>query len=190
MTREQKFFSIRFAKVSDALEIAKIYSHYVLNSTCTFEVCPPNVSEFEERIEKISKDFPFLICECDQEIVGYAYGFQHKAREAYQWSADASVYVSPAWHRKGIGKVLYLRLFELLKRQGYFNVYAGITLPNENSVALHESLGFTLVGVYKNVGYKFDAWQDVGWWQLTLQQHIQNPQKPLSRSLLSSLVSV
>lgn len=171
-------FSIRLAKTTDAESIAKIYSEYVLNTAFTFDVVPPDIKELEDRIEKVSKDYPFLVCECGGKIVGYAYASQHRARESYQWSVDVSVYIDVPWHRKGIGKMLYVHLFEILRKQGYFNAYAGITLPNLPSVALHESLGFSLVGVYKNVGYKFSSWQDVGWWQCTLQKHSDNPQKP------------
>jgi L-amino acid N-acyltransferase YncA len=120
------------------------------------------------RIEATLANWPWLVCERDRQVLGYAYASRHRERSAYQWSCDVSVYVSASYRRVGIGRALYRSLFELLKLQGFRNAYAGITLPNPASVGLHESLGFKPIGVYQDVGYKLGAWHDVGWWELHL----------------------
>ena len=113
-------------------------------------------------------------------MLGYAYASAHRARAAYQWSADVSAYVHQAARRRGVGQALYTSLFQILFEQGFYNAYAGITLPNPASVRLHESLGFKLVGVYQQVGYKLGAWHDVGWWQLTVRtRNNEVPTRPL-----------
>lgn len=101
-------------------------------------------------------------------MAGYAYAGLHRSRAAYRWAADVSVYVSPAHHRTGVGRELYEALFDTLRNQGVRVVCAGVTLPNEASVGLHEAMGFTPVGVYRNIGWKLGQWHDVGWWQLAL----------------------
>jgi phosphinothricin acetyltransferase len=111
----------------------------------------------------------------DGRIGGYAYACKHRTREAYQWCCEVSVYVAPEFLRKGLGKTLYLSLFERLRERGYVNAYAGITLPNPQSVGFHEALGFTLIGRYPKIGYKLGEWRDVGWWGLTLQPHPKTP---------------
>jgi L-amino acid N-acyltransferase YncA len=111
--------------------------------------------------------------------LGYAYAGPHRARAAYQWSLDASVYVHAQYQRRGIGRALYTSLFKIVTLQGYYNVYAGITLPNPGSVGLHEALGFRPVGVYRAVGYKLGAWYDVGWWHLALRPANTPPELPI-----------
>lgn len=98
-------------------------------------------------------------------VSGYAYATAHRARQAYQPSVETSVYVGSKYQAEGIGKLLYEALFDSLRRRDFHNAYAGITLPNEGSVALHESLGFYPIGVFQEVGYKKGRWHDVGWWQ-------------------------
>jgi phosphinothricin acetyltransferase len=104
---------------------------------------------------------PWLAFDSDGAVLGFAYASPHRARAAYRWSVDSSVYVRSGTRHRGIAKALYGALFELLRRQGYVNVYAGITLPNPASVRLHESTGFSLVGTYARVGFKFGRWHDV-----------------------------
>jgi phosphinothricin acetyltransferase len=134
----------------------------------------------ERRIASTLRGWPWLVCEYEGRVAGYAYATSHRVRAAYQWAVDTSVYVDPAFHRRSIGSALYTSLFRILVAQGYFNAYAGITLPNPASVALHEAVGFRLVGVYHKVGYKLGAWHDVGWWQLALQPHRASPPPPLT----------
>jgi phosphinothricin acetyltransferase len=102
------------------------------------------------------------------KVVGYAYGAQHRSRAAYDWTAEVSAYIDRSAQRAGVGRTLYLALFDVLKERGYRLLVAGITLPNDASVSFHQALGFQRVGVFRNIGFKFDEWWDVGWWQLDL----------------------
>jgi phosphinothricin acetyltransferase len=153
---------------ADAAACAAIYAPYVSDGLASLETQPPSAEEFAGRIERVSPRYPWLVAELDDQVVGYAYGTVHRQRSAYRWACEASVYIDRAHHRRGIGRRLYEVLFDLLRRQGLQIVCAGITLPNPASVALHESFGFQLVGVYRRIGWKFGAWHDVGWWQLDL----------------------
>ncbi|WP_458187340.1 arsinothricin resistance N-acetyltransferase ArsN1 family B [Haladaptatus sp. NG-WS-4] len=161
--------SIRLAEADDAPHVAAIYAPIVRETVVSFETDPPNDDEMAERIETTRPTYPWLVCEHESEILGYAYASQHRTRDAYRWSVDVSVYVRGDSRRQGVGRGLYESLFALLRRQGFFNAYAGIALPNPASVGLHESMGFEQVGVYRDVGYKHGAWQDVGWWHLQLR---------------------
>jgi L-amino acid N-acyltransferase YncA len=118
--------------------------------------------------ERIRDAHVWLVAERDGQVVGYAYGGQHRTRAAYDWTAEVSAYVDRSAQRSGIGRALYTELFKRLKQRGFRLLVAGITLPNDASVGIHEELGFEPVGVYKNVGYKNGEWWDVGWWQLDL----------------------
>jgi L-amino acid N-acyltransferase YncA len=160
---------IRLATSGDAPAIAEIYRPIVALTPISFEVEPPDQHEFSQRIEKTLTRHPWLVCEYDGRVTGYAYASRHRERSAYQWSVDTSVYVDSHFHRRGIGQALYTSLFRILIAQGYYHAYAGITLPNPGSVGLHEAVGFKPLCVYRNVGYKLGAWYDVGWWELTLQ---------------------
>jgi L-amino acid N-acyltransferase YncA len=141
----------------------------------SFEEVPPSADEFAARIEQISRSHPYLVAEDDERVVGFAYGSPHRERAAYRWAADVSVYVEPASHRRGIGRALYGALLELLRGQGLLIACAGITLPNDASVALHQSFGFVPIGVYRQIGYKAGGWHDVGWWQLELARPAADP---------------
>jgi phosphinothricin acetyltransferase len=118
--------------------------------------------------ERIRSAHEWLVAERDGAVVGYAYGGTHRSRAAYRWTVEVSAYIDRAAQRAGLGRLLYADLFERLRARGFRLLVAGITLPNEPSVGLHEAMGFELVGVYKNVGYKAGRWWDVGWWQLDL----------------------
>ncbi|HET7118506.1 MAG TPA: GNAT family N-acetyltransferase [Hanamia sp.] len=171
-------FSIRLISENDAGEVLEVYKPYVLNTIITFEYEVPAIDEFLQRIKANITDYPWLVCQHGNKIIGYAYAGLHRYRTAYQWSCESSVYLLPEFHRKGIASILYETLFSLLRIQGYINVYAGISLPNEKSVGFHQSYGFKKVGIYKKIGYKFDKWHDVEWFQLQLQKHIDNPPIP------------
>ncbi len=133
-----------------------------------------------ERIAATLAYAPWLVCEYANQIAGYVYASKHRERAAYQWSVDVTAYTHPNFQRLGVGAALYRMLFELLRVQGFYAAHAGITLPNETSVAFHEALGFQLVGRYAKVGFKFGVWRDVGWWQLELQERLNAPEPPLS----------
>jgi L-amino acid N-acyltransferase YncA len=154
----------------DGAACAEIYAPYVRHTVISLEEQPPSADAMAGRMRQISGHYPWLVAELDSGIAGYAYADLHRERAAYRWASDVTVYLAPAHHRRGIGRALYTRLFELLVRQGIYIVCAGVTLPNEASVRLHESLGFTPVGVYRRVSWKFGAWHDVGWWQMQLRE--------------------
>lgn len=169
---------IRFIQPADAAGIQAIYAPYCESSSVSFEVVAPSVEQMEQRISRITVDFPWLVGEIDGQIVGYVYASRHRERAAYQWAVDVAVYVAANHQRRGVGRALYNALFALLREQGYFKAHAGITLPNPASVGLHESLGFRPAAVFRGVGYKRGQWLDVGWWQLELQPERCNPPEP------------
>ena len=168
---------IRLAVKNDAEQIQAIYSPIVSQTATSFELVPPTIAEMRKRIADTLGHLPWLVCDRKGEVLGYAYASQHRARAAYQWSVDTSVYVHAELRRSGIGRALYSSLLKLLVMQGYYNAYAGITLPNPASEGLHEAIGFKPVGIYREVGYKLGAWHNVGWWQLALQPKA-NPPRP------------
>ncbi|MEZ6002408.1 arsinothricin resistance N-acetyltransferase ArsN1 family B [Hyphomonas sp.] len=159
---------IRLATSDDAGWIADIYAPYVRDTVVSFEMEPPSAEEMARRIKTTLQTYPWLVAEKSGAPLGYAYASQHRTRAAYRWSCDVSVYVAPNTQRMGIGMQLYVRLLDLLEGQGFRNAFAGIALPNAASIGLHERLGFTHLGTYKDVGYKLGAWHDVGWWQKIL----------------------
>jgi phosphinothricin acetyltransferase len=142
----------------------------VIEGVASLEERAPSPAEMAARIKTTSAVYPWLIAELDGEPVGYAYATEHRGRSAYRWSADTTVYVAPHHHRRGVGRALYEALFELLTAQGLYAACAGITLPNDASVGLHEAIGFELVGVYRAIGYKHGQWHSVGWWQAQLSE--------------------
>jgi phosphinothricin acetyltransferase len=171
---------IRLACADDAAAIQRIYAFYVRDTVISFETEPPSVDEMHRRIETNRARFPWLVYMQKDQIVGFAYASDHRARPAYRWSVDVTVYIHRAHRRQGIGRALYTSLFALLRLQGVVTAYAGITLPNAGSVGLHEALGFQPIGVYSGVGYKHGAWHDVGWWGLVLQPPPDRPLEPRS----------
>ena len=160
---------IRLAEARDAADIAAIYAPSITDGVASFELVPPDAAEMARRLAGILPTHPWLVCEHEGRVAGYVYASQHMARAAYQWSTNVSAYIDAGFHRRGVGRALYNSLFALLRLQGFYNAYGGITLPNAASVGLHEAMGFRLVGVYKDIGYKMGRWHDVGWWRLELQ---------------------
>jgi phosphinothricin acetyltransferase len=161
---------LRLATPDDAEAIASIYAYYVEHTPISFEVLPPAPDELRTRIERTMRRFPYLVCEVDGGVVGYAYAGAHHERAAYDWSCEVSVYVQNGLHRRGIGRALYAGLLSLLRRLGYYNALAGITLPNEGSVGLHTAMGFLPAGVNRNVGFKDGRWWDVAYVEMALQE--------------------
>jgi len=170
--------TIRMAAADDGEQIAAIYGPYVRDTAISFEVDPPSGAEMGQRVASLTATYPWLVCTSDAAVLGYAYASRHRERAAYQWSADVSVYIRGDQHRRGIGRALYTALLRIVTAQGFYNAYAGITLPNASSVGLHEALGFTLVGAYRAVGHKLGVWHDVGWWELALQPRGSTPPPP------------
>ena len=140
------------------------------DTTISFEWVPPSAAEFRARITKTLAKYPWLVAvDTSEQVAGYAYASGHRDPPSYQWSVTTSVYLRDDSRGQGLGKRLYAELFDELVSLGHYRAYAGIALPNEASVALHEGVGFEPIGVYKAVGYKFGAWRDVGWWQKSLR---------------------
>ena len=169
---------IRLAEEGDAPQIAAIYAPVVRDTIISFEAEPPSAEEIARRVRDTLVRWPWLVCERDGEVLGYAYAGAHRSRAAYQWSVDVSVYVREDARQRGVGRALYTSLIAALDLQGFYNAYAGIALPNNASVGLHEAMGFRLVGVYRGVGYKLGAWRDVGWWGLTLREGVASEARP------------
>jgi phosphinothricin acetyltransferase len=171
---------IRLAGPNDAAGILAIYGPYCESTCVSFEIVAPTVEQIQERISRVTADYPWLVGEIDGQVVGYVYASRHHERAAYRWSVDVAVYVAAGQQRRGVGRILYEALFSILRDQGHFKAFAGVTLPNPASVGLHESLGFRPAALYRGVGYKFGRWLDVGWWQRDLQPEIDNPKDPQS----------
>jgi phosphinothricin acetyltransferase len=177
---------IRLATAGDADAIAEIYRPFVETTPVSFEEVAPDSATMAKQITDRAARYAWLICEIEGRVAGYAYATQHRVRASYRWSVDTSVYVAREHWRHGVGRGLYASLLAILAAQGFVNAYAGITLPNEGSVGLHEAVGFTPVGVYRGVGFKFGAWHDVGWWQLALAPHHPAPREPLAMAALQA----
>lgn len=172
--------TFRLASDTDAAAIAAIYAPSVTDRATSFELTPPDTGEMGRRVTAVLEQYPWLVCEGPEGIVGYAYATAHRDRAAYRWSVDASTYISDSAHRQGIARGLYTRLFEILVLQGYRSAYAGITLPNTASFELHKSMGFREVGIYHDVGYKFGKWHDTVWLERALAEHVVDPPEPVA----------
>ena len=151
---------IRDATTADAGRIAEIYAPYVTDSAVSFEETPPDAAEVERRMGAAHL---WLVDETDGVVGGYAYGTPWRSRHAYRFTVETTVYVAAEHHGRGIGRRLYEELLEQLGSLGYVTAVAGITLPNDQSVEFHRALGFTYVGTFPKVGYKYDTWYDTGW---------------------------
>ena len=160
---------IRSVNADDAGALCALYNHYIEHSIVTFEEEPVSVNAFQERIKSITASYPWLIYESDGEIAGYVYASPWKTRHAYRYAAESTVYIVPGQYGKGIGTALYERLISDLKAQSVHAVMAGIALPNDASIALHEKVGFEKVAHFKEVGWKFERWVDVAYWELMLK---------------------
>lgn len=160
--------SLRLATVGDAGAILDIYSHYINNTAVTFEQAVPSAEEFHARLLGIMAQYPILVCEDGGRVIGYAYGSRHQSRAAYCYSAELSVYLRPQYVRLGIGRVLCKALIELMKTQNVQTVYSAVSLPNDASCAMHEALGFTRAGLWRNTGRKLGRWIDIAWYELAI----------------------
>lgn len=165
---------IRKVELRDAEGIAEIYNHYIRNTIVTFEETTLSTEEMKDRIIAITSKFPWLVYESEGSIKGYAYGCEWKSRSAYKYSLESTVYLKFDETGKGIGSALYKELLELLGALDFHAVIGGISLPNAMSVALHEKFGFKKIAQFKEVGYKFGKWIDVGYWELLLENNLQS----------------
>ena len=160
---------VRSAREGDAPALLAIYRPFVEGSTVSFETVVPTLDEFAARIERAVAGWGWLVAECEGQCVGYAYGSSHRERAAYRWSVEVSAYVHPSHLRQGVGSAIYAQLLPQLAGQGFCNAYAGVTLPNAGSIAMHQRMGFESVGIFKSVGRKFEKWHDVAWFQRVLR---------------------
>ena len=160
--------TLRPAERAGAKQIALIYAPIVSATFISFETDPPSSEVMAERIETSQQRYPWLVATAGEAILGYAYASEHRQRAAYRWSVDVTAYVAENARRQGVGRRLYDTLIAVLTAQGFRSAFAGITLPNDASVGLHEAVGFVPLGIYKDVGFKLGAWRDVGWWSCPL----------------------
>ena len=162
---------IRPVEDRDAGAVAAIYAPHVTEGVASFETFPPDAVEMARRIAATTGTYAWLVCELPGTgVAGYVYAATFNPRAAYRWSTAVTVYIDARHPRRGIGRALYTSLFALLRLQGFYNAYGGITLPNAGSVGLHEAMGFRQIAMYREVGYKFGRWWDVGWWAMSLQE--------------------
>jgi phosphinothricin acetyltransferase len=164
---------------TDAGACAAIYAPFVQETLISFEYDPPTSDEFRRRIKA---SLGWLVAEAGNEVVGFAYLSSHRDRSAYRWAADSAVYVARGRQRSGAGRLLYARLFEDARAIGLRMLCAGVTQPNEASNGFHEAMGFQVVGTYRKIGWKFDAWHDVRWYQLDLSPTDDGPPATLRSS--------
>jgi len=181
---------IRLARIDDAPQVLAIYAPFVIEHATSFEIEPPDIAGMRERINAHLTSYPWIVCERDGDVIGYAYAGRHRDRAAYQWAVEVTVYVHEGVKRCGAGRALYTSLFQLLALQGFRNAYAVITLPNDASVGLHVAMGFEPIGVYRSAGYKLDAWHDVGWYARYLGPYVQNPDTPRALSHFADTLSL
>lgn len=177
---------IRMASPDDAGAIADVYLPYVRDTAISFETVPPSAEEIRSRLTTTLPLLPWLVITDRERVKGFAYASPHRARDAYRWSADVSLYLDGSIHRRGHGRRLYSALLNLIGAQGYIHAYAAIALPNPVSVGLHEALGFARVGVFHAVGFKNGTWWDVGWWHRRLTDLPARPRQPRPWSELTA----
>ncbi len=169
MTEPAADMVIRDAAAPDAVAMVSIYNHYVLNSTITFEEQAISAEEMGARIAEVTAaGLPWLVAARAGRIVGYAYASKWKGRCAYRFSVETTVYLEQNATGHGIGTKLYAALFERLRQAGMHAAIGGVALPNAASVALHEKCGMRKVAQFEQVGFKFNRWIDVGYWQRVL----------------------
>lgn len=160
--------TIRDVSANDAGPICAIYNHYIEQTYITFEETPLSRLDIQERIAEVEAgQLPWLVAECGDEIAGYAYASKWKGRCAYRHTVEVTVYLAQAFTGQQIGAQLYGALFDRLRERSVHVAVGGIALPNAASVALHEKMGMKKVAHFEQVGYKFDEWIDVGYWQAT-----------------------
>jgi phosphinothricin acetyltransferase len=160
---------VRSASAADADTLARIYNYYVENTVVTFEEEPVSAEAMATRVAEVQGlSLPWLVVEVDDKVVGYAYANKWKARSAYRYSVETTIYLEHGHAGRGVGKTLYSALLPHLRGRGIHAVIGGAALPNDASAALHEKLGFDHVATFREVGFKHGRWVDVSYWQLVL----------------------
>jgi phosphinothricin acetyltransferase len=169
--------AVRYAEVADAAAVAAIVNHYIAHSTANFRTEPQRAAEWEREIETYGDRYPWLVAVYGGEVVGVAYAKPWNPRQAYDWTAEATVYVAEGQRGRRVGSTLYRELLKRLEAQGFRSVMALVTSPNAGSEALHAAFGFALVGTIRAAGYKHGEWRDVGVWQKALAE-LADPPEP------------
>lgn len=185
-THAVKGLTLRRVQPTDAAALAAIYAPFVRDTTVTFEREAPDAAEFARRIGEIAPTYPYLVAEADGKVIGYAYAHRFAARAAYDWSAETSIYIAPAFCGRGVGVALYGALLALLAMQHVQTVYAILAMPNPASAGLQEAFGFTLSGSYHNVGYKHGRWLNTAVYEKPIGVYAANPQPVLPFGKLAS----
>jgi phosphinothricin acetyltransferase len=175
---DRTVLSVRDASARDAEACAAIYTPYVTDTAITFETEPPSPAEMAARIAAAQRSHAWVVLEDGGRVVGFAYGGRYKARAAYRWSCEVSVYLEPGRRRTGGGRALYTVLLARLAERGFRTAVAGMALPNEASVGLHRAMGFEPVGTYRRIGWKHDTWHDVAWTQRQIGPGDDPPAEP------------
>jgi phosphinothricin acetyltransferase len=174
---------VRRATFADVPAMLAISNHYALTTPANFAVEPESLESWQVTFNATHEMYPWLVAVDDEsrsnEILGFAKASPWKGRCAYEFAAETTVYIRSEHHRRGVGRALYTKLLATMKAQGYMCALGGIALPNDASVALHEACGFTHVGTLRRVGWKFDRWHDVGYWQALLANDPDPPPRPL-----------
>jgi phosphinothricin acetyltransferase len=170
--------TLRLVREDDAAQIAAIYAPYANDTAISFADRAPSAGEYRERIHRTTARLPWIVCERDGIVAGYAYASPHRTSPAYRWSVETSIYVHREHQRTGIGRALYAALLEALRLLGYHRALAGVTDPNPSSVGLHEAVGFERFATFDDVGYKMGAWQSVIWLVYRLGNDGYPPQEP------------
>lgn len=186
--QNQENLTIRFADPGDAEALLEIYRPYVEKTAVSFETAVPSVEEFRGRIRRILEHYPYLAAEKDGALLGYAYAGPFVGRAAYRWSAEVTIYLREDQKKKGIGRMLYARLEELLKARHITNLYACIGIPVEeedeyltrNSMEFHAHMGYRLAGKFYKCGYKFGRWYSMVWMEKILSSHKEHPEEGIS----------
>jgi len=173
-------FEIKLAENIHYAGMLEVYKPNILNSAISFEYEVPGLDEFATRINNIGQHYPCLVCLHNNEVTGYAYAGVHRVRSAYQWSVESTIYLAPDFQGRGVARVLYETLLSVLELQGFVNVYAGVTLPNEKSERFHLAMGFAEIAVFEKIGYKFGKWHDLKFFEMYLMEHPVDPAPPLS----------
>ena len=151
---------IRLAEAEDARGILEIYAPYVSNTSVTLTSKVPTIEQVVQTMLDVKKNYPYLVCTRQGKVVGFAYAYRLRPHEAYRWNADLAIYIDPEFQGKGVATALYTALFQILKIQGFCNLYAVITVPNDASVALHKHFGFKELAIMKKSGFKLGNWHD------------------------------
>jgi phosphinothricin acetyltransferase len=175
---------IRNVMLEDALKICEIYNHYVLNSVVTFEETPVEIDEMRRKIQAVTSKLPWIVYEEGEQILGFAYASEWKSRSAYKHTVESTVYLNKGEFNKGLGSSLYAALIKQLIKMDFHAIIGGVSMPNDASIALHEKFGFKKVAHFKEVGFKFGNWVDVGYWELIINSLCINKKKQIKNETI------